>query len=83
MYFRSDDGYQNIFVYQATFNLLEFKIDKGAEYVIGWKSKGVHNSELIALRGAFSRNMKYSKKEYNLIEQKQLQNENCKCLHRI
>ena len=60
MYFRSDDGYQNMFVYQATFNLLGLEIDKGTKYVIGWKSKGVHNSELITLHGAFLRNMKYS-----------------------
>ena len=35
------------------------KIDKGTEYIIGWKSKGVYNSKLIALHGAFSPNVKY------------------------
>ena len=33
--------------------MLELKIDKGTEYITGWKSKGLYNSELIALNGAF------------------------------
>ena len=53
MYFRSDDGYQNMFVYQPTFNVLDLKIAKGTEYVIGWKSKGVYSSKLIAVHVAF------------------------------
>ena len=32
-----DDGFQNIFVYQPTFNTLELKKDKGTEFVIDWK----------------------------------------------
>ena len=39
--------------------MLELKIDKGTEYITGWKSKGVYNSKLIALHGAFSPNVKY------------------------
>ena len=35
-----------MFVYQPTFNVLELKIDKDTEYIIGWKSKGVYNSKL-------------------------------------
>ena len=42
-----------MFVYQPTFNMLELKIDKGTEYIIGWKPKGVYNSKLIALHSAF------------------------------
>ena len=36
-----------MFAYQPTFNVLELKIDKGTEYIIGWKSKGVYNSKLV------------------------------------
>ena len=43
IYFTSNDGLQNMFVYQPTFNVLELKKDKGTEYIIGWKSKGVYN----------------------------------------
>ena len=49
IYFISDDGFQNIFFYQPSFNVLELKIDKGAEYIIGWKPKGVYNYKLINL----------------------------------
>ena len=47
IYFKSNDGSQNMFVYQPTFNVLELKIDKGTEYVIGPKSKGLYNTKLI------------------------------------
>ena len=30
-----------MFAYQLKFNVLELKIDKGTEYIIGWKSKGL------------------------------------------
>ena len=53
MHFRSDDRYQNLFVYPPTFNVLDLKIAKGTEYVIGWKSKGVYSSKLIAVHVAF------------------------------
>ena len=42
-----------MFVYQPTFIVLKLKIDHGTEYIIGWKSKGVHNFKLIALHRAF------------------------------
>ena len=42
-----------MFVYQSTFNMLELKEDWGTEYVIGWKSKGVHTSKLIPFSTAF------------------------------
>ena len=35
VYFTSNDGSQNMFVCQPTFNVLELKIDKGNEYIIG------------------------------------------------
>ena len=40
-----------MFVYQLTFNVLEFKIGKATEYITDWKSKGLH--------GAFLPNVKY------------------------
>ena len=48
-----------MFVYKSTFNMLEFKIDKGTDYIISWKSKGLYNSKLIALHGAFLPNVKH------------------------
>ena len=38
-----------MFVYKPIFNVLEPKIDKSAEYIIRFKSKGVYNSKLITL----------------------------------
>ena len=48
-----------MFVYQPTFNVLELKNDKGAEYVISWNAKGLCSSKPIASHGAFLRNLKY------------------------
>ena len=48
-----------VFVYQPLFNMLELKKDKGTEYVIGWRSKGVYNSKLTSWHGTFLPNMKY------------------------
>ena len=59
IYFTSDHGSQNIFVYQTIINVLELKKGKSAEYIISWKSKGVYNFELIALHGAFLPNVKF------------------------
>ena len=47
-----------MFGYQPTFNV-NVKIDNGAEYVIGWKAKGLYNAKLIALHGAFLPNVKF------------------------
>ena len=41
MYFTSNGGFQNTFVYQPTLDILEFKKDKDKDYV-SWKSKGVY-----------------------------------------
>ena len=46
MYFASDDGPQNMFVYQSKPDILESKKDKGIDYVISWKLKGVCTFEL-------------------------------------
>ena len=51
--------YQNMFVYQPTFNVLKLKIDKGKEYITGWKSKGGYKSKPIALHDPFLPNVKY------------------------
>ena len=45
-YFTSNDRSQNMFVYQPTFNVLELKIGKFTEFIIGWKSNGLYNSNL-------------------------------------
>ena len=44
MYFTSNDGSQNKFVYQPTLDTLELKKDKRIDYVLIWKSNGVYNS---------------------------------------
>ena len=47
IYFTSNDTSQNTFVYQPAFDALELKKeDKGTDYVLSWKSKGVYNSKL-------------------------------------
>ena len=53
-----DDGFQNMFVYQSTFNMLELKIDKCIEYNTGWKSEGLFGIKLLPLHGAFLPNVK-------------------------
>ena len=35
------------------------KVEKGTDYVIGWKSKEVYNSKLVTSHGAFLPNIKY------------------------
>ena len=45
----SDDGFQNIFVYQPTFHMLYLKDDMSNEHVTAWKSKEVYASKLIRL----------------------------------
>ena len=53
MYFTSNDGSQNTFVYQPTLDTLELKKDQGTDYVLCWKSKGVYNAKLNPLYTAF------------------------------
>ena len=60
----SNDGSQNTFIYQPTLDSLELKKDKGADYVLSWKSKGVFNSQLKPLYTAFLNSLKLS--EYRI-----------------
>ena len=53
MYFTSNDGSQNTFVYQTTLDTLEVNKDKGTDYVLRWKSNGVYNSKLKLLYTVF------------------------------
>ena len=46
MYFKSNDGSQNTFVYQGTLDTVELEKDKDSDYVISWKLKGVYNCKL-------------------------------------
>ena len=57
MYFTSNDGSQNTFVYQPTLNTLEVNKDEGTDYVLSWKSNGVHNSKLKLLYTVFLNSM--------------------------
>ena len=66
LYFTSDDGSQYIFDYLPTFNVLELKKDKCTEYIIGWNSKGLYNSKLMALHGAILPNIKYFRKKIGI-----------------
>ena len=60
IYFTSNDGSQNTFVYQPIFDTLELKKDKGTDYVLSWKSKGVYNSKLKPFYTAFLHSIKLS-----------------------
>ena len=46
IYFINNDGSQNMLIYQPTVDTLELKKDKGTDYVLRWKSKGVLNKYL-------------------------------------
>ena len=59
IYITSDDELQNLFVYQPTFGVLEYKREQGTEYFTSWKSKGFYNSKLIAFNDDFLLNIKY------------------------
>ena len=48
------------FVYQPTLDALVLRKDKGADYVLSWKSKGVYNSKLKSLYTAFLQSIKVS-----------------------
>ena len=64
IYFTINDGSQNTFVYQPILDTLELKKDKGTDYVLSWKSKGVYNSKLKPLYTAFLHSIKLS--EYRI-----------------
>ena len=54
-----DDGFHNMFVYQPTLDTLELKQEKGTDYIIGWKSKGVYTSQLKPLHISFLHSIKF------------------------
>ena len=58
MYFTSNDGSQNMFVYQPTLDTLKLKKGKGTDYVLSWKSSRVYNSKLKPLFTAFLHSIK-------------------------
>ena len=49
-----------LFVYQPTLDMLELTEDKGTDYVLSWKSKGVYNSKPKPLYTAFLNGIKLS-----------------------
>ena len=63
-YFTSNDGSQNKFVYQPSLDASELKRDKGTDYVLSWKSKGVFNSKIKPYYTAFLHSIKFS--EYRI-----------------
>ena len=83
-----DNGFQNMFVYQPTLNTLELRVDKRFD-VVGWKSKAVFNSKVALSNTAFLHNITLSEyaigtlfnKSISVVEQKQLQEQSCKCLN--
>ena len=81
IYFISNDGSQNTFVYQPTLSALKLKKDKDTDYVLSWKSKGVFNSKLKLLYTAFLHSIKLSDYRVGIkCRTKQLLDQNCKCL---
>ena len=46
MYFASNNGPHNTFVYQPTLDTLELKKHNSIDYVFSWKSNGVYNCKL-------------------------------------
>ena len=49
-----------LFVYELTLDMLELKEDKGNDYVLSWKSKGVYDSKPKPLYTAFLNGIKLS-----------------------
>ena len=60
IYFKSNDGSQNTFIYQPTLDTLELKKDKDTDHVLIWKSKRVFNALLKPLYTAFLHSIKLS-----------------------
>ena len=61
------DGFQNMFVYQATPNTLELKEDKGTYYIFSWKSKGVYTCKFKPLNTALLHSIKRSEYRMEII----------------
>ena len=53
-----NDGFQNMFVSHPKSDTLKLKKDKGTDYVLSWKSKGVYTSKLKPLYVAFLHKIK-------------------------
>ena len=53
MCFIGDDGSHNIVVYQSTISTYKLEKDKGTNYVLIWKSKGIYSSQRKPLYTAF------------------------------
>ena len=64
IYFTSNDGSQNAFIYQPTLDTFELKEGKGTDFVLCWKSKGLYNSKIKPLYTAFLHSIKLS--EYRM-----------------
>ena len=58
IFFTTNDGSQNAFVYQPTLDTLELQKDKGTDYALSWKSKAIYNSKLKPLHTAFLHSIK-------------------------
>ena len=89
MYFTSNGGSQNTFVYQPILHTLELKKDKGTDYVLSCKSNGGYNSKLKLLYTAFLHSIKLAGYKMGIkldkgplsVEKKQLIDQNYKFLH--
>ena len=60
IYFTSNDGSRNMFVYKLTLDMLELRKGKGTDYFFSWKSNGVYNSKLKPLYTVFLHSIKLS-----------------------
>ena len=90
IYFASNDGSQNTFVYQSTLYKLELKKNEYVtQYVPSWRSKKVYNSKFKSLHTAFLHSIECSGyiERMNKIwwrsiscRTKQLLHQNCRCL---
>ena len=65
LYFTSDDGLQNLFVYQPTFSVTKY-LNTSTEYIISWRSKGIYNTKLIPIKNNSLPNIKYFNKKISL-----------------
>ena len=63
--FTSDDGLQNMFVYQPTYNAIKY-LNNSSEYIITWRSKGVYNAKLIPIKNHSLPTIKYLNKKIQL-----------------
>ena len=65
IYFTNDDGLQNMFVYQPTYNVIKY-LNTSTEYITSWRSKGVYNAKLIPIKNHSLPNIKYFNKKIAL-----------------